>query len=194
VIGNRNPFIFGDLLSDRNRNSQGFSKGKETEEIKKAGPETGLLDEKLFSWIPSCTGMTENKMRNALLGQIHFHGLVNANIQAGEADHALFRIVRDLPCLSIDIQSARGTDGHAGRTAGAFLLEMLDLLGQGFDGHSLLLQIIEGKRKLTFLTAEFHNHPALFSRIDAGPEDVDHKAIVFDETIGDRLFHIARRK
>jgi hypothetical protein len=44
LIGNRNPFICGDLLSDRKRNSQGFSKGKEAKENKEAGFDAGLLN------------------------------------------------------------------------------------------------------------------------------------------------------
>jgi len=118
-----------------------------------------------------------------LLGQIDFHGLVNTHIQAGEADHALLGIVGDLPALSIHVKSACGADGHAGRTACAAFLQVLDLLGQGFNAHSQLLQVIEGESHLTLLTAQLHHHSALFSGINAGSKDVDHEVIVLDETV-----------
>jgi hypothetical protein len=129
-----------------------------------------------------------------LLGQIDFHGLVDAHIQAREANHAFLRIIGNLPALSVHIQGACRANGHAGGAARASLLKVLDLLREGFDADSQLLQVIEGKRKLRFLAAQLHHHSSLFSRINAGPEDVDHEVIVFDETIGDRLFYVAGRK
>jgi len=183
------------LLSDRNRNIQwGFLRRKGIQEIKKAGLETGLLDEKPLFWIPVFVGMTENRMRNSLLRQINFHCFVDAHIQAGKADDALLRVVGNLPALSVHIQSACRADGHAGGTARASLLEVLDLLREGFDGDSQLLQVIEGERELGFLTAQLHHHPALLSRVNAGPKDVDDQVIVFDESIRDRLFYVAWRK
>jgi hypothetical protein len=128
------------------------------------------------------------------LSQINLYGFIDAHIHAGEADDALLGIVGNLPGLSIHIQSACRTDRHAGGAAGAAFLKMLDLLREGFNVYSELIQVIEGERELTLLTAQLHDHSALLSRIDAGPKDVDHKVIVFDETIRDRLFYVARRK
>jgi hypothetical protein len=128
------------------------------------------------------------------LRQIDFHSLVNANLEAGEADHALLWIVGDFPALSIHVQRAGGANGHTGGTSGAAFLDVLDVLGKGLNAHSQLFEIVEGESYLTLLTAQFHNHSALFSRVNAGPKDIDDQVIVLDESIRDRLFHIARRE
>jgi hypothetical protein len=128
------------------------------------------------------------------LRQINFHGFVNAYIQAGKADDALLGIIGNLPALSVHIQSACRANGHAGGTARASFLKVLDLLREGFNADSQLLQVIEGERELGFFTAQLHHHSALLSRVNAGPKDVDDQVIVLDESIRDRLFYVARRK
>jgi hypothetical protein len=128
------------------------------------------------------------------LSQINLYGFIDAHIHTREADDALLGIVGDLPALSIHIQSACRADRHAGGATGASFLKMLDLLREGFNAYPQLLQVIEGERQLTFFTAQLHHHSPLLSRINAGPKDVDHKAIVFNKTIRDRLFYVARRK